>query len=276
MPLPTSTIDRLLQFPEIADVIWTDGKIKSVDKSKILTWHFGIVPGVIAEEIARILSQFSYRDSAFETIYESPLKPWDDIYIEWGDGVFHLKRNNWNNILTLSNVAAPNHPEFKWANHSVFQKDLELDDHLLQSGAFRLASDANPIGMDWSFSGYWTPLSHEFSANWMLPFSFMKEAANQIIALSFSQEKNPKWVKNWSTILLKSSEVWKDKSKWEIDMEMRLWDTLVIVGSWEFGKWNKWRDTWARYSAYNANDLKSPLFHWKITWTQVQSRILSR
>jgi hypothetical protein len=281
MSLNKLSIATLRRFPEIADVIWEDGRVKPITESQILTWHFGIVPWVITEEIARILSWFSYRDSAFETTYESSLKSGDAIFLRWEDGVFELNKLNTKfgtseKVLTMSNVSPPQYKEFKWTQHSVLPEKADIDNHLLQSWAFRLVSDANPIGRDGSFSGYWTPLAHEFSENETLPFSFMKEAANQVIALSFSQERNPEWVRKWSTILLKSSEIWKDKSRSAIDMWMNLWDTLIIVGQWQSDGWEKWRDMSARYSAYNAHDLNTPLFHWKISGTQVPTRMLTR
>lgn len=272
-------IEGLREHPLIEDVLDKNGIIKPTDQSRILSWHFGIVPWVIIERMTSILAGM---DSAttLETNYLSALKPGDTIWFRWWreEPEIYIIWEKPKPILNTANVSGGDlaHFEFPVVYQCTDSANSILNQHLLQSGDFQLASGATMIDTDGNFSGHYrVPENHPFLIGEHLPFPFMKEVANQIISLSNSLTNNPDWVQTWTTILLAYSHIARQPQRSPLHSILAPGGSLIIVS----GKAGidptdpKKRRLIAEYTAYNKN---TPLYHGKIMGTKVPTKILFR
>ncbi len=269
--LNNEQISLLRATPSIADVMNESGAIKSREESKILAWHFGIVPGVISEDIARILAGISSW-AALETIYNQALKPWTMLSYEWVREVMNLI-TPWVHILSTINVSWQdlNHFSLPDIYNGVNFDTVTLDNHLLQSGDFRLASGAEKMDENGNFIWhYHIPENHPFLSEGRLPFSFMKEVANQIIALSHSITKNTVSVNTGSTILLASAHV----ASVSDNPESEAGSQILVTGKTGIDKDNPKRWVIAEYTAHEKNN--RVLFKGKVRLTVVPTKLLFR
>ncbi len=272
--LPQSELHTLRSHPYIADIIDSRWTVRNTSESRILQWHFSIVPGVLSEEIARILVWIE-STSSLDTQFLKALEPGDAIgFMGWRENS-KIFGGDTKQILASSNSDKADFPVFEKNDHLVQELTGEiLDAHLLQSWDFRLASGANPMTQEWYFCGYFTvPEDYQFLYEGRLPFPFMKEIANQVIALSSSLRDNPNGVQKGSTILLARSFVKKDQKVEAWKLSIKGGETLTVVGKAWIDKENEKRWVVASYTAYTW---ENPLFHGEIKWTKVPTKMLFR
>ena len=229
--LHPAQIRTLREVPYIADILDSRGHIQSISESKILQWHYWVVPGVITEDIARILAWFSPTIS-LETHFKKTLTSGNLLGFGWGkeEPEIYIPGEKKTEIIATANVDGYSIQRFSPQEYEYIPSDsTTLDEHLLQSWDFRLASGATQIDSEWYFSGHYTiPEDHPFLTEEWLPFPFMKEVANQIISLAASLQSNPNGAKNGSTILL-NSHITRDRSNDE-DITITGWSSLLITG----------------------------------------------
>lgn len=277
--LHTEQIEKLRETRHIADILDSHGKIKSIPESKILQWHYWVVPWVITEDIARILAWF-YPRTSLETIFKKKLKPGDQIGFFWWRGepeiytpgetrvsIMETYNISWTSYISWTSLR-----EFPLPQEYEFQEMIPslLSDHLLQSWDFQLASGASRIDSEWYFSGHYTiPENHPFLTEEWLPFPFMKEVANQIISLSASLQNNPNGIKNRSTILLLSSHIAQDENN--KDIILKWWSSILVTGRAHPDQNSPKRNVIAEYSTYLNS---KALFHGIIKWIQSKTKIL--
>ncbi len=266
-------IAKLREFSSIEDILDENGIIKPTNESKILKWHFGIVPWVLTEKIAIILAGMNPYIS-LETSYKQALKPWNkinfrgwkeepEIYISWEKNI---------GIISMANVSGRNLNQYPIPKEYNQDDIISLDAHLLQSWDFRLATSATTLNPEGIFTGHYSiPEDYTYLTETWLPFSFMKEVANQIIALSYSITNNPNWVHAGSTILLASSHI--SKIDTESPIKISGSDTIIVTGKAQTDPNNPKRWLIAEYTAY-TNEI--PLFKWSIQGTKVPTKIITK
>lgn len=271
--LHTEQIERLRETPYIADVLDSQGKIKSIPESKILQWHFGIVPWVITEDIARILAWF-YPRIPLETIFKKKLKSGDYIGFFWwrGEPEIYTPGEARVSLMETYNISWTSLQEFPLPQEYEFQEMIPslLSDHLLQSWDFQLVSGAKPIDADGNFAGHYTiPENHPFLTEEWFPFPFMKEIANQVISISASLQINPNGIRNGSTILLLNSHIAQDENN--KDIILKWWLSILVTGKAHANQNSPKRNVVAEYSAYLNS---KALFHGMIKWIKSKTKIL--
>lgn len=274
--LHTDEIEKLREIPHLADILDSKGYIRATNESKILSWHFGIVPWVVTEDIVSILAWF-YPKTSLETNFKKTLKSGDRIgYFWWkGEPEIYIPGRAREIIIETSNVSWISLQKFPLPQEYEYQEIIPslLSDHLLQSWDFQFVSGSQQIDTDGYFSGHYTiPKNHPFLTEKWFPFAFMKEVANQVVSLSASLHENPKGVKNGSSILLLNSHTSQDCID---DSERIIWwnSSILITGKAGKDPENPKRNVIAEYSAYCES---IPLFHGIIRWIKVPTKILFR
>ena len=275
MRLSQEQLDTLLKYLHIADVLDENWVVKPSEKSRILTGHFGVIPWVISEDIARILWWISTK-AWLETRFHAALKAWDVIeFSGWReDPTLKITRAGKDiSILDISDVwwDALDKQSLISGYEPQKMSAEKLSAQLLQSGAFQLATGAQAMTPEGNFVGHFqVPKNYPFLIEGQLPFPFMKEIANQVFFLALSLRDNPNWILNWSAILLTSSHIAKNP---QANEEFRVpWGAIITV------TWTSWVDLtnpemWV-VGDYTAYKWKVPIFSGNIKWTKVPTQTL--